>query len=353
MWMVEACSGLPSLWAITQKGLLLALWLQRASGIPQENGDDPKYCWKELAPIRGGPRQEHSTAALDRNVYIFGGFQQSPTGATSLTKTVEVYNVDNNTWSTAAPLPTAMHHLNVATVNGKIYVLGGITGVAGWQSVPNAYRYDPVANTWTALPAMPAGTGRGSAVVGVRGQNIYLAGGIQSRPGASRKAVTTVSSYDTISGNWSEVPPLPEARDHAGGMFIGEQFYVVGGRVALPTNFRGTVYAHNLHSDVWIQRSKMPTARGGIAAAAIGTKIYTFGGEGNPQSGTRGVFPDIESFDVSANVWEKETRMRTPRHGMAAVAIGDTVYIPGGGAAQGMTMGSVLAINEGYGPRFC
>jgi N-acetylneuraminic acid mutarotase len=252
-----------------------------------------------------------------------------------------------------------MHHPNVAVVGNKLYVLGGISGLINWRSVPNSYEYDPATNKWKTIEPMP--NPRGSAAVGVHGSTVYLAGGLQTREAnakgrlESMAAVDVVSSYDTISGKWTSHPDLklPEARDHGGGVVLGDTFYFVGGRVGNPQANRGTLFALNVTSPkpAWTQLATMPSQRGGIAVAAIANKIYVFGGEGNPASGSRGVFPNGESYDVSRKTWERELPMKTPRHGTAAVAIGNTIYIAGGGAEQ--HGGDPVDTNEAYTLRPC
>ena len=73
----------------------------------------------------------------------------------------------------------------------------------------------------------------------------------------------------------------------------------------------------------------MPTARGGLAAAASGGKLYVFGGE-NP-----GVFPHTEEYDPASNTWRRVADMPTPRHGMGAVTVGADIYVIGGGIRAG------------------
>lgn len=269
-------------------------------------------------------------------------------GPTAAITSVEVFDTTKSTWSNAAPLPISMHHPNIATVDGKIYVLGGITFTdQRWNSLGNCYRYDPAARKWDALASMPDGTGRGSAAVGVFGKTIYLAGGIQipdsanGTDGNGRIAVTMTQSYDTVSGKWTSLPNLivasGEGRDHGGGAVINGTFFVVGGRNASRESVRGTLFAMDLNSPkpLWVAKATMPTARGGIAVASVGNKIHAFGGEGNPASGTRGVFSSSEVYDATKDAWEVETPMILPRHGTQAAAVGDNIYLAGGGLQQG------------------
>ncbi|NGO13428.1 DUF1668 domain-containing protein [Streptomyces sp. HC44] len=302
---------------------------------------EPTYSdgWRPLAPIASGPRQEHSTAAIGRKVYVLGGIVANPAGGVTTTGRMEVYDTRHDTWSDAAPLPVAMNHPNVAAVRGKIYVIGGLSGGASWQALRDSFVYDPRTDRWTPLPPMPTGTERGSAAVGVHGTKIYLAGGMRTltpEAGGLQDTVDTVSSYDAATGQWETLPSLPQARDHVGGAVIGTSFYVLGGRDRGQVNVRNTVYALDLRTHRWSERAPMPTARGGIAAAAVGTKIYTFGGEGkhdgtNPNT----VFSENETYDTVRDRWQQLAPMPVPRHGTAAVAVDGTIYIPGGGTAAG------------------
>lgn len=227
-----------------------------------------------------------------------------------------------------------MNHINTASVNGKIYVLGGLvpspTGFP-WEAAADCFVYDPSSDSWELLPNMP--DGRGSAAMGVKGGVIYLSGGL-SELGAVQGTLDTVSSYDTDSGNWTSLPSLPAPRDHAGGALIDDTYFVLGGRAFGQFNTSDVVFALDL-CDVgsgWIMRSgKMPTPRGGVAAGTIGDKVYVFGGEGNPAEGSEGVFNQTEVYDVETDSWEKLEPMVVPRHGTSAVGVDGVVYIPGGG----------------------
>lgn len=314
---------------------------------------EPSYGkgWRPLAPIASGPRQEHSVAAVGGKVYVIGGIVANPTGGFTTTGRMEVYDTRRDTWSDAAPLPVAMNHPNVAAVGGRIYVLGGLSGGDAWQALGDSFVYDPLADRWTRLRSVPAGIERGSAAIGVHGTKILLAGGMRTLvpgPGGLQDTVDTASSYDIVSDRWERLPSLPQARDHVGGAVVGTTFYVLGGRDRGQANVRDTVYALDLHSRRWSERAPMPTARGGIAAAAVGTTIYTFGGEGKHDgTGPNDIFAETEAYDTVHDRWQRLAPMPVPRHGTAAVAVGGTIHIPGGGVAGG---GSPVDVNDAYRP---
>jgi N-acetylneuraminic acid mutarotase len=313
--------------------------------------DTPVKGWHQVASIPSGPRQEHSVAAVGGKVYVIGGILPNPAGGVTTTDRVEVYDTRRDTWSEAKPLPVAMNHPNVAAVGGRIYVLGGLSGGASWQAVPDSFVYDPAKDEWTALRPMPVGQERGSAAIGTRGARIYLAGGMRTLtpgPGGLQDTLDLVSSYDVVTGRWDTLPRLPEARDHVGGAVVGGTLYVLGGRDRGQVNVRDTVYALDLGTKRWTERAPMPTPRGGIAAAAVGGTIYAFGGEGNPAAGSNSVFAENEAYDVTRNRWRRLDPMPLPRHGTAAVAVGGTIYIPGGGTTEGG--GSMIAHADAFRP---
>lgn len=317
---------------------------------PVEQGTYRKR-WRQLAPIAGGPRQEHGVAAVGDKVYVIGGIVPQGSGGITTTGRVDVYDTRHDTWSDAAPLPVAMNHPNVAVVHGRIYVLGGLSGGSAWQALPDSFVYSPRAGRWRRLPPVPAAIVRGSAAIGVHGTRIVLAGGMRVLvPGAGglQDTVDTVSAYDVVTGRWESLPRLPQARDHAGGAVVGGTFYVLGGRDRGQVNVRDTVHALDLRGRRWSERAPMPTARGGIAAAAVGTRIYTFGGEGRHDgSNPNTVFDETEAYDTERDRWRRLAPMPVPRHGTAAVAVRGTIHIPGGGVLGG---GAPVDVNDSYRP---
>ena len=173
--------------------------------------------------------------------------------------------------------------------HGKIFVLGGLSGAAGWPATSNSWVYDPQKDSWSPLAPVPSSVARGAAGTGTYKGIIYLGGGILSLNGPT---VDIVSAYEIASNKWIDLPAaasrLPGGRDHTATVQIGSKLYMTGGRENGATNTKDTVFILDMAnvSVGWqTARGKMPTARGGLAAAAVGHRIYTFGGEGNTARG--------------------------------------------------------------------
>ena len=105
-------------------------------------------------------------------LYAVGGVDKSET----LTSTL-AYDPRNNTWTEKAPMPTAREHLTSATINGKLYVIGGRT--AGMSTNVDANEvYDPANNKWTILQPMLSKRGGLASATAVN-ETIYVFGGEQ------------------------------------------------------------------------------------------------------------------------------------------------------------------------------
>jgi len=190
--------------------------------------------WTTVAPMPTA-RAGAVAAAVDNTIFVIGGRTTAggPCGSGPYLATVEKYDVDTNTWSTVAALPSPRADLAAVAHGGKIYVFGGCTAPASVTSEVDVY--NPETDTWTTgLTPMP--TPRGSLVAGRKGQIVYAMGGSD---GASSLNVN--EAYNIASDSWSTNTSLPTPRMKAGTHSHGGRVYVVGG--ATPVN--GTSTAAN------------------------------------------------------------------------------------------------------------
>jgi N-acetylneuraminic acid mutarotase len=310
----------------------------------------PQGEWITLSTLLQ-PRQEHTTVALNETTIavvggVLGVYNGSAQVGVQTTDSVQLYDIPSDTWSDIAPLPLGLNHPNVAAVDGNVYVLGGLADGGNpdyfidWVATGDSYVFDPSTDEWTELEPMPEGTERGSAVVGVHDGIIYLAGGMKLLREGEQAGLTTVTAFNTVSGKWQELPEkaanIPDPRQHAGGAVYENTFYVIGGRDIDQYDGKDTVFKLDLDNLAlgWsTSEAGMPTARGGVAGDIMGDKFYVFGGEGN-RDAPNGLFNQVELFDLRTEKWTELDGMPTPKHGTSAVAVGSSIYIPGGGLQQ-------------------
>ncbi|HEV2084695.1 MAG TPA: kelch repeat-containing protein, partial [Gemmatimonadales bacterium] len=179
-------------------------------------------------------------------------------------------------------------------IAGKLYVLAGTCGYdCTVRGIRRLYRYDPGTNVWTTLAPCPRFhiNGAGAAING----KFYVAGGLAPYIGPT----ADLDVYDPGTNTWTALAPMPQARAHAAGARMNSKLYVVGGlgRDAYTggqceqagTCARQNVYAYNPLTNMWSTKAPMPTARFGLAAAAVAnSQSHILAVGGGRQSGAAG-----------------------------------------------------------------
>ena len=241
--------------------------------------------WTAFAPMPTS-RVGFAVAACDNKIYVIGGeeipFQFFP----SFSAVNEVYDPSMNNWTTRAPMPVATSGMQAATVNGKIYVIGGSILTAGTppytyaQPVVNFTEiYDPVTDSWTMGAPVPYPVS-GCAMAAVDNK-IYVFGG-QDEYNPPEINVNFTQIYDPASDSWSFGAPTPVSTfGSAAGATTGaeapERIYVVGGSggfgIGLSQNYVYDPVANN-----WTSAAPMPTARYSPTVAVVDDVLYVIGG---------------------------------------------------------------------------
>jgi N-acetylneuraminic acid mutarotase len=277
---------------------------------------------QERLPDLLSVRQEHAVVALGGEIYVIGGFTPN------VTATVEAFDPEGGSWRSVADLPVALHHANAAAIDGRLYVAGFYLGGSFTNADGRVFEYDPGPGSWSERGVMPAGTERASACVAAFAGRIYLFGG------ARAGSVADASAYDVATNSWQELPPLPQAREHCVAGEIGGNIYIAAGRSNGIAGFDALTWVFDPVNATYARRAPIATPRGGAAGAIAGGRLYVFGGEGNAADPS-GVFANVEAYDPVTDSWQALPPMLEPRHGLAAAALADRIYLPGGATTQG------------------
>ena len=109
------------------------------------------------------------SSVVDGKIYVIGGYGG--------TQRVDEYDPSTDTWTTKSEMPTERIALSTSALDGKIYAIGGyVPGVSGYPGVTTVEVYDLQTDTWTAAPDMP--TGRFGPRTSVVDGKIYVIGGM-------------------------------------------------------------------------------------------------------------------------------------------------------------------------------
>ncbi len=270
--------------------------------------------WQALTPS-GASRQEVAFTQVGGKLYLGGG-----------TSAHQVYDPATKQWSSVAPMPQRLDHVQSVALNGKIYYIGGLTGWPG--PATNAVSiYDPATNTFSSGAPMPRARGGGG--VAVANGKIYYAGGL-----ANGAAVNWFDEYDPATNTWRELPNMPTTRDHFHAVVLDGKFWAIGGRNTQISATTKANEAFSFSTGQWTTGyAPLPTARGGFAAAAHGDEVLVIGGEDSTKA-----HATVEAYNVKTNAWRPFKPMPMARHGIQAATCNGGIYIAAGNAlARGDT----------------
>ncbi len=276
-------------------------------------------------------------AALDGKLYVVGG----KTGSGPV-RTMYIYDPVADSWSAGPDLPAeypAVENPAVVAYDGKLYVFAGSSDAFS-GAVTSSAVYDPAGNSWTMLTSMSIG--RGGATAQAIGNLIYVVGGMDTN-GVS---LNSVEIYDPAQNSWSNGPSMQTRRDNAGSAVLNGQLYVFGGRTreadgSGPGTLQ-TVEMFDPATQTWTSREPMPTGRRVPVVGTLNGKVQVIGGERKNDGST---FAENEEYDPVNNTWRTLTPMLTPRHGAAAGTIDGVIYVAMGGPIGGT---SFTDVNESF-----
>jgi N-acetylneuraminic acid mutarotase len=135
--------------------------------------------------------------------------------------------------------------------------------------------------------------------------------------------------YDPESNQWEEAPTLPHSYDHVTMVSLGEDVYSIGGYTGDIGSSRADVLVLRSRSEEWEPRSDLPVARGAMAGASDGDRIFVTGGrseaEGTPSA------TDVFAYSPEDDSWTVvETNLPTGRDHVAGTVIDGVFWVIGG-----------------------
>ena len=145
---------------------------------------EPIGTWRTVLPMRTA-RSQFESASIDDKIYAIGGYPNLAT--------MEAFDPKVNSWRDCRSKSQGCHEHAVSTYNGEIYVFS----FDGFCE-----KYNPATDTWTTIATLNYANRnvciRGSAVLNGK---IYLIGGYN---------YTETDIYDLETNTWSKGSPMPK-----------------------------------------------------------------------------------------------------------------------------------------------
>jgi len=293
----------------------------------------PSMTWTLKRPM-STPRTEFGLATVNNKIYVVGGYSGS------VLQTVEEYDPATDGWTRKADMPTPRRQLIVASVNNKIYAIGG---VKQFTSDPNSLiysyateEYNPATDTWTSKASMPTGgtvnTVLGNRFIGGAAANgkIYVAA--HNNPG-TLSPITHALEYDPATNVWTSKTQPPFSYTRYTVASLHDKVYALSDS--------GEMAKYDPLKDRWIIRPPLSTHRFRTGLASAGGRLFSIGGGQNSSP-----VSTVEEYDPETHNWAPRASITSPR---VSVAVGEALgklYAIGGSSNTSETFPSPLAAVE-------
>lgn len=290
--------------------------------------------WETL-PAGTQPQERHEAGyvKVGERFYLVGGRGERLTQA---------FDPATAGWSDGAAPPLEMHHFQAVEHEGKLYVVGAMTGRYPTEPpIPHVYIYDPATDRWSRGPEIPADRRRGGAGAVVHDGRIYVVAGI--RNGHTDGHVAWFDALDPATGEWTRLPDAPRARDHFQVVIVDEKLYAIGGRrssAGTGQTFELTVPevdVFDFNTGRWSTlppESNLPTPRAGTTSVVLDGEILVIGGESAAQQPAHA---EVEALDPATGRWRTLAPLNTGRHATQAVLHAGKIYLAAGSRTRGAT----------------
>lgn len=273
-------------------------------------------------------RMYAACAAVGTKIYVFGGQR----AYNDFLDSILVFDTETKTVSTLdVTLPKAIYQMAAVAVGTKIYVFGG-RGTD--YSVENSiYEFDTETGTLTTLDITMPTACYGLSAVAV-GRRIYLLGGAYLYKDGTVYRTRATPYIQVFDADLCEIfrlsTTLPDAKGlhNMAAAAVGTKIYLFGGKYTYNTTqeYRDTIHVFDTETHTISTLSTvLPMMLYFMPGAAVGTKIYLLGGY---NATADAVENSILVFDTQTQAVStlEETLPVLSRYGVAA-AVGNRIYL--------------------------
>lgn len=239
--------------------------------------DFPTRSWIGLAPLNAPvARDGHVAIWIGPSMLVWGGRNSAGPRSDGA-----LYHSANDQWTTLAlPGPPAARSGATAVWTGDRVLIWGGTGLSGAVATGSQLRFQitPTVSPIEWRPVQTVGTpsARTEHSAVWTGSRMIVWGGRNGGALFSDGAV-----YDPIADSWTVLPATdaPTARASHAAVWTGREMVILGGETATGSTSTGAAY--NPETNRWrpLMHGGSPIARSGVASAWTGAEIILFGGQ--------------------------------------------------------------------------
>ena len=236
-------------------------------------------------------------------------------------------------WRTGPDLPLAVQEIYPTLHAGRIHLAGGFIAEHGQITGPTDAHvvFDTSTGLWTHILPLP--TARHHPHLVSAFDSLLVIGGFQS-PTPDSAWQMQATGWRFAGGDWTHIPPLPRPVGEAVTAVLGDHVHLAGGR--RPVGEANASWTDHVDTDEhfvltgpddeWMNAAPLPTARNSAAAAMIGEQWHVVGGR-TVDGGNTGVH---EVYSAAEDTWRTAAPMPQAQGGLAAASAGGKLYAFGG-----------------------
>jgi hypothetical protein len=258
-------------------------------------------------------RYDMGVAVHQNKIFLAGGFKYNPSQVALLTPRIDIYNATTNSWtvdSLTVPRPPIG-----ASVEDKVIFAGG--GI--WDASAAAEIYNTTSNLWS-MSALSAGRKIYSATT--IGSKAFFAGGEYPNDGLT----SNIDTYDAGSDSWNRSffsPPFEKGWGPH-GIAVGNKNYWAGGLYYSQATYVNVtnhveIRDENTHSSLFACLFQ-PNSR--FEVVAKNNKIVFFTGTGIEKN-------KFDIYDISSNTWSIG-ELSQNIVGASLISVNNIIYVAGG-----------------------
>eukprot|EP00030_Apusomonadida_sp_AF-17_P002461 a339737_17.p1 GENE.a339737_17~~a339737_17.p1 ORF type:complete len:361 (-),score=147.14 a339737_17:99-1043(-) len=265
-----------------------------------------RWSTPEAAGTAPSARERFCMCVAGTKIIIFGGWDSRRSLRLGDLHVLDTMTMEWRQPHTSGVAPTARRGAACAFYHGQMLVFGGDTG----ETLNDSFTLDPETWTWTQLNTS----------------------GYDPFEGEEEALISAGASFrEIVEARLLSSHPIPCERTEGGAIAIDDTLYVLAGY-----SNRGAFLhdIHELRDSTWFARYYYGTHINGVrnfALAAIGPIVYLFGGENlGLEYTTSNTLYALNT--ETKTVWTMDSRgaVPTPRAGPMAAAVGERLFVFGG-----------------------
>ncbi|XP_006645530.1 uncharacterized protein LOC102701776 isoform X2 [Oryza brachyantha] len=273
--------------------------------------------------------EHRSSAPLFSEILLMGGHN-----GINWLPSLDSYCPATDILETLMPMSSARAYAAVATLKGHVFSFGGWNGKHSlWYNSVECYNRR--ANKWIALPCL--NHEKGHLAGATLNDKIFAIGG-----GDGSQSFSEVEMFEPATGKWIYGLSMQQPRCAPAAAELHGVLYVIGG-------YDGNMYLQSAErfdprEGFWTQLPSMGTRRGSHSVVALGDSLYALGGQDRNTT-----LSSVEILDTRANSWRTGSPLSVPRAYGCAVAVDGNAYLLGGIQSSEKYAETVEVYKEGQG----